>query len=440
MQQRELSFRTLLEQVLPVEHLPRSLQAEVAIALEQGDPHRLEQTAYRALTKLGTLGLVRAAEETGSGQRYLNLLTGEFISVRAPEPAAGEITKVPMPVVDGTTTSTMEITREMVALASRLLKDSGDQLAENEQLIDLLVSYGRQVLECDDVRYVPLRDNGEAGTPVPGEAQDSPFTAAMAERLALRRRQILTIADSGDTTPAGAFRSFAAVPLLGASATQHGYIEARSVRPAHFTRARLALLELLAETGGELLRNSAHLQKLVFIDSRTQIFNKSFFDIELAQFLARARREGRQVALAIADVDDFKSFNSRYGYQGGDQVLHRVAQLLKSHVRPFDIVARWGGEEFAILLAPPVELENAMNICDRLRQAVQQSTLRVTDLHGRDHRASVTVSVGGALYPQDGQSADELWRRANEALLAAKAAGKNLVRFRQPPRREARPA
>ncbi len=343
-----------------------------------------------------------------------------------------------MPVLPGGAPASLETTRELLVLASRILTEDGARVAEKEQLIQLLLSFTRQVLACEDARYLSLEREAQDGfTPV--GTSDSPFAALLGDEWGVARSHVLWIRElgAGAARDAG-YRTAAAVRIGRPGDRVRGALEVWSQRPGHFTRERLALLELVAETGRELLANVSRLQQLVFIDSRTQIFNKSFFEIQFQNFLARARRDGRQMALAIIDVDDFKGFNSRYGYAGGDQVLHRVAQTLKGQVRPFDCVARWGGEEFTVVLAPPVETEDARAICERLRRAVQQATFLITGLDGKEHRASVTVSVGGSLFPDDGAAPEDLWRRANEALLVAKGAGKNRVHFRPHDRREDR--
>ena len=139
------------------------------------------------------------------------------------------------------------------------------------------------------------------------------------------------------------------------------------------------------------------------------------------------------MALVIGDIDDFKRFNSVYGYEGGNAVLKQVARLLKRAVRPFDSVARWGGEEFAVLLTAPVSREDAATVTERLRQSIAEREHRVPGLDGQEHRVGVTMSFGAALFPQDAQTADELWRRANLALLEAKRPPKGKVVFWQAP-------
>jgi diguanylate cyclase (GGDEF)-like protein len=96
-------------------------------------------------------------------------------------------------------------------------------------------------------------------------------------------------------------------------------------------------------------------------------------------------------------------------------------------VRPFDTVARWGGEEFAVLLTAPVVADDVRAICERLRQAVHRVPVEIEGLDRRRHDASVTVSIGVARYPDHGATVLDLWRAANQALLEAKRAGKNRV-------------
>ncbi|MGD8395748.1 MAG: GGDEF domain-containing protein [Candidatus Eiseniibacteriota bacterium] len=444
MQTSTIDHRTLIERVLPVDRLPVNVRLAIQRALDSQDARALVDAAETALRGLQERGLVRTVEAGPGVRRFQNLMTGEVISLRAPSPRPDRILSIPLPILPGGAQASLEHTRELVGLATQILTDDGDRVAEPEQLIDLLTRYACEMLDCDLVRFLTTDERPASDLPSLRDS-GSPFTPAVEMARATRGNVVHVIHDlhgrvtgaEGDGTAdaadelVGQHRSAAAIRLGAAGDTVQGLLEAWSREPHHFDRQRLALLELIADTGRELLTNSARLGKLVFLDSRTEIFNKGYFDIQLEHFLARSQREGRQMALAIADIDDFKTFNSRFGYQGGDQVLYRVAQVLTGHVRPFDCVARWGGEEFSILLAPPVQLDDARSICERLRTAVQQTTFVIGDLTGREHRTGVTVSIGGSLFPNDGQSADQLWRRANEELLEAKAAGKNMVRFRK---------
>ena len=139
------------------------------------------------------------------------------------------------------------------------------------------------------------------------------------------------------------------------------------------------------------------------------------------------------MALLIADIDDFKAFNTRYGYDGGDRVLATVACVLKSQLRSTDTLARYGGEEFVIILAAPVPIDEGRRIAERLRAAVAEEPLQVKDLAGHPTTVRITISVGGALHPDGGRTARELWNAANRALLVAKEKGKNQVRFHLDP-------
>ena len=114
----------------------------------------------------------------------------------------------------------------------------------------------------------------------------------------------------------------------------------------------------------------------MFVDPLTTVYNRSYYDLQIRNEIARAQREQSSLSLLICDIDDFKSFNTSFGYEAGNQVLVQVAQTLRAGVRPFDTVARWGGEEFAVLLTPPVV---------RGRRARH---LRAAALRGRAHARS----------------------------------------------------
>ena len=210
-----------------------------------------------------------------------------------------------------------------------------------------------------------------------------------------------------------------------------GALEVASVRPGAYGLEDLARVALLADFCGSLLERAERFEKLVFVDALTEVYNRAFFDLQAQNELARARREQSSVALCIVDIDNFKSFNTEFGYEAGNQVLTQVAQTLRHGVRPFDTVARWGGEEFAVLLAAPVEADAAHAIFERLRKAVERLQLRLEGLDRSVRRAAVTVSIGVAQFPQDGENPRDLWRAANQALLSAKSGRKNQVIFFQ---------
>ena len=167
----------------------------------------------------------------------------------------------------------------------------------------------------------------------------------------------------------------------------------------------------------------------MFFDYLTGLYNRSYFDDQLEKVVSAAVRHKHQFALCIIDVDDFKNFNTLYGYEGGDRVLATVGIVLRTALRTSDTIARYGGEEFAALLAPPVTPEEALGIAERLRRAVEQEPFQVQGLDGRYMPERITVSVGGALYPAHGPGSREIWTAANRMLLEAKEQGKNRVRF-----------
>jgi diguanylate cyclase (GGDEF)-like protein len=156
-------------------------------------------------------------------------------------------------------------------------------------------------------------------------------------------------------------------------------------------------------------------------DELTQLANRRRFTETLAVEIRRAERFGDPLALILADIDDFKLINDRYGHQAGDEVLRRFADVLRENVRDFDLPVRYGGEEFAVLL-PETGVEGAERLARRLQSALLR--LRLPEV-GRD-RPSVTASFGVAAFPA-ARSAEELLSAVDGALYRAKAAGKNRV-------------
>ena len=165
--------------------------------------------------------------------------------------------------------------------------------------------------------------------------------------------------------------------------------------------------------------------ELVELDPLTGAKNRRVFDEQLARLWQQAVEDRRSLAILLIDVDHFKAFNDRYGHQAGDQALRRVAQALKGHVtRPWDVLTRYGGEEFAALLYD-VDAAGAGQIAEAMRRAV-------TEL-GIEHRASrtcstVSVSVGvAAVEPAGERKPRGATQLADEALYEAKLRGRNAV-------------
>jgi diguanylate cyclase (GGDEF)-like protein len=203
-----------------------------------------------------------------------------------------------------------------------------------------------------------------------------------------------------------------------------------SPQPFWFHEERLARVRVLVPQFRRMLDHAVHLQTLVAHDFLTGAYNRATFEDQLQRSLAAAARAGQAFALLIADIDDFRAINARFGYDAGDAVLRALAEKMRHALRATDVLARYGGEEFAVILSPDVTLAVAQQIGERLRGAVATTTVEVPTLAGAPKALRVTVSIGGSLFPAQGKDRNALWQEANRMLLEAKAAGKNRVRLR----------
>ncbi len=173
----------------------------------------------------------------------------------------------------------------------------------------------------------------------------------------------------------------------------------------------------------QLERQVEHLQKLVVTDPLTGIYNKRHFNESLHKELERTRRSRQPTSLIMLDIDHFKSINDQHGHLAGDKVLQALANTLKHTIRLIDIPCRYGGEEFALIL-PSTPLVTAIQVAERLHQAIQQAEIAIDDDHALQITASLGVSSFDALDKADGE---QLIARADQQLYQAKATGRNRV-------------
>jgi len=181
-------------------------------------------------------------------------------------------------------------------------------------------------------------------------------------------------------------------------------------------------LESVADICATAIQNAYYVDRvkqLAYLDGLTGIFNRRFFEMRIAEEIERARRLQSGLGVLMIDIDHFKRLNDEFGHLLGDEVLRQVSSILHQQVRKIDVVCRYGGEEFAILLSQTTP-QHSLAIADKLRRIVE--TWQFPGV-----ARPVTISAGAANYPEHGLTRDELVQAADAGLYAAKQAGRNRV-------------
>jgi diguanylate cyclase (GGDEF)-like protein len=191
-----------------------------------------------------------------------------------------------------------------------------------------------------------------------------------------------------------------------------------------YNEAELNLLANITNIAGLAMDNIERyclVEKLSYTDSMTELYNYRYFYKRLSEEIYRAKRFNRDLALVIFDIDNFKAINDSFGHQAGDEILKCMSNLVLSSVRAIDVVSRYGGEEFCIIM-PDTGNASCQIFIERLRTMIAEYKF---DGEKFAKSYEITVSCGGAIYPDDAQTTDRLIYCADMALLKAKSGGRN---------------
>lgn len=191
-----------------------------------------------------------------------------------------------------------------------------------------------------------------------------------------------------------------------------------------------SMQEQLEKMNLELARSNHELQRLSSLDGLTSLANRRQFDETLAQEWQRAMRTEMPLSLVFADIDFFKRYNDHYGHQAGDDCLKKVAHALQAIVhRPADLVCRYGGEEFVMIL-PDTTADGALAVADKMLRSVADQKIEHKNSDAADH---VTLSIGVATAsPKEGTEAASLIETADQMLYRAKERGRSCIEVALP--------
>ncbi len=209
------------------------------------------------------------------------------------------------------------------------------------------------------------------------------------------------------------------VPIQGFSGLYGMILFGEKILGEEYSPGEISYINRLMKFTSISIQNNIHYERSVR-DSKTGLYNHNFFLSRLKEEIARSKRNHSVFSIMVMDIDKFKTFNDTYGHLAGDEVILSLAATLKKTLREGDILSRFGGEEFTVLL-PDTTPEQSWIAAERLRQAVEDM---VTPY--QEHVLKVTISIGiASIHPYSLSSAEDLIKRADEALYQSKDRGRN---------------
>jgi diguanylate cyclase (GGDEF)-like protein len=220
--------------------------------------------------------------------------------------------------------------------------------------------------------------------------------------------------------------AFLALPLIAENGRVVGMLSLFRRRSDSFAAKEIELLRKIAGQVGQVIDTIfayQHTRELSYTDELTRVFNRRYFNQRFEREMQRAQRYGRALSLIMVDIDHFKTFNDTHGHLWGDTTLKQVAQILEKSLRKADVLARFGGEEFVVLL-PEIDKEHGRKVAEKLRRAIERTDFpkSATQPLGR-----LTISLGLAAFPEDAKEAEALIDHADQGLYLAKSRGRNQI-------------
>jgi len=213
-------------------------------------------------------------------------------------------------------------------------------------------------------------------------------------------------------------RDYSVFPLRS-QRKEIGYLAIKGISDSQ--KEMFSVLSHQFSLGLNRIRLYERIEQLAITDSLTRLSTRMHCLNRFSEELERSLKHKMNLSFLMIDIDDFKSFNDQYGHLVGDTILREVAKVIKANVREIDLVGRFGGEEFSVILTDTPK-QGAQFVAERIRETVQNKEIKAYD-----ERPKVTISIGIATCPEDAKGAEELLDKADWSLYRAKKMGKNQV-------------
>ncbi|MBV8478115.1 MAG: diguanylate cyclase [Acidobacteria bacterium] len=254
--------------------------------------------------------------------------------------------------------------------------------------------------------------------------EDSKFLSRgwWADALSSRRTQVDNHVEPGSSDVLfRETRSQMCIPLISFG-QRLGLLLLASARPTAFQDGDQQSLESVADMCATAIQNAHHIERirqLAYVDGLTGIFNRRFFELRIGEEIERAKRFATSMAVVMIDIDHFKRLNDEFGHLLGDEVLRQVSSIFSQQLRKIDVICRYGGEEFVVLLSQ-TGAQHAIKVAEKLRKVVAEWQFPGV-------ARPVHISAGIAIFPEHGSERDQLVNAADRALYAAKQGGRNRI-------------